>query len=149
MLLVRKIKSWSVWTTRNDADLERACRDFALRDGESYLSVYRVESREDAEKILICHALAYTTKDDHSDYLLLEEADLGEDLELRHEPDGIPEQDLRARFPAPLVDALQAGHFGLYERQTGALRALASRLLHATEVQVGRVTRDRIRNARS
>jgi hypothetical protein len=148
MLLVRKVNRLGTWTT-GPVDIERASRDFALREGEAYLSVYRVDSSEDAERILIQHALAYTTKDDHADYLLIEETALGDDIELRHEPDGIPEQDLRTRFPQDLVDTLQERHFGLYERQAGALRELASRLRCASDVRAGRVTKDRIRQARS
>lgn len=148
MLLVRKVGSWGAWASNEPSNLERALRDFGLREGEAYLSIYRVESKKDAERLIVLHALAYTTKDVHTDYVLFEEEELDEALSLHHEPDGIPEAALREALPGDVVDTLKERHFGLHERQEGALRELARRLLEAADYRPGRVNKSVIGEAR-
>lgn len=117
--------------------MEQAALDLSLGPDEAGLSVYRVNDAEEAKAVATSWALEHRDRDDHADYVLFDESEAEgtHTLVAKEDPDA---RDLR----------LRTLHHELEERQVGAHRVLAARLLASATLQLHRILKTEIAAAR-
>jgi hypothetical protein len=139
VLLVRigRRARWQERSAGVEADVREAAKDLTLRDGETGLSVYRVSNREEARDVALGWALEKRDRDDHVDYLLVNEVSVTETHALTAVPDE-EASDSRLRML----------HCELTETVPDASRALARKLLASGLLGVERISRTDVESAR-